>query len=166
MEVRGWKTNGILTPPGALLHNITHPSTHLPSVFTNPSSCNRVCVCCVFPPSGMALGVALVCVLCMSMRLHGWVNGYWQHHLWPLTHFAVLINSAEHKQGCTFPAVLFIVAIKATRTLLQPPLTPHLPHKKNPNQPLAMPPASLNQTRRLPFKWCCCKLRENKKPGL
>ena len=83
------------------------------------------CVC-LFPPSGMALGVAMVCLLCMSLCLHGWVNGYWQHHLWPLTLFAVLINSAELKQGYTFPAVLFIVVTKATGTLVQSPHDPQL----------------------------------------
>lgn len=178
MEFRGLKTNGIQTPPGAFLHNITRPFTHLPSVFSTPPS--SVCICTVLPPGGMALGVALLCVcvcLCLGVRLHGWVNSYWQHHLWPLTLFAVLINSAEHKQGFTFPAVLFIVATKATRILLQQlrlTLTPSSQKtekkrkgkKKTAKPTLIHAPAFLKQTKRPQFTWHYCPWRQNKKLGV
>lgn len=117
MEFRGWKTNGIAPWNTSPQH---HTSIHTLTICV-PSITVRV-----FPPSGMALGVAMVCLLCMSLRLHGWVNGYWQHHLRPLTLFAVLINSAELKQGYTFPAVLFMIVTKATGTLALPPYDPRL----------------------------------------
>lgn len=62
MEFKGCKTNVILTPPGSLLHSITHPFTHLSSIFTPPplQTSITVGVCNGLTCSGMALGVVFV----------------------------------------------------------------------------------------------------------
>lgn len=145
MEFKGCKTNGILTPPGSLLHSIKHPFTHLSSIFTPPQTSITVGVCNVLICSGMALGVVFV---------HGCVFAWLGELL--LTAPSVAIHPfCSFNKLCWAQAKLHIpcCSLLSPQRLpgpyCSPPRWPST-RKKEPNLPPFMSLYSPNQTNMLP----------------
>lgn len=101
------------SPTAALLRNITHPSTHLPSVFYSTPPIT-VYVCCVSTQwYGIGCGIGVCFVLELSFA---WVDEWLLTGPSVASHpFADLIKSAEHEHSFT---------IKTTTTLVPPLLIP------------------------------------------
>lgn len=147
MEFKGCKTNVILTPPGSLLHSITHPFTHLSSIFNPPLQTSiTVGVCNGLTCSGMALGVVFV---------HGCVFAWLGELL--LTAPSVAIHPfCSFNKLCWAQAKLHIpcCSLLSPQRLpgpyCSPPRWPSTREKKEPNLPPFMSLYSPNQTNMLP----------------